>query len=155
MILQKLSITISAKALALILAAATVLILAAVSSVQPIKASAADRVDVCAGAQLTDQRADCTKIQNCPTGKNCNESFTNLPQVNAGPGQVTNALKIVFGVAAAVALISLGIAAFNFATAQTDAEKISRSKKAILFSLLGLIIALSAEAIVLTVLDRL
>lgn len=102
------------------------------------------------------------KVQNCPNGessafnpKQSGECLTNLPQVAAGESQLKTILAIVFAVAAAVALISLMIAAINFATAATDHEKIARSRQAIVFSLLGLVIALSAEAIVLTVVGKL
>lgn len=102
------------------------------------------------------------KPKNC--GTNSSNAFnsqatpnciTNLPNVVDSHSQVTSGLQVAFGVAAGVALISLIIAAFNFATAATDAEKISRSKKAIIFSLIGLVITLSAEAIVLTVVGKL
>lgn len=95
-------------------------------------------------------------VDNCPgenTGDSCS---TTLPQVLTGNSdQFVNGLKVVFGIAVGVALISLAIAAFNFATAGTDADKISRSKNGIVFALIGLVITLSAEAIVLTVLSRL
>lgn len=81
---------------------------------------------------------------------------TNLPTVASNsPSDLKLFLGVVFGVAAGIALISLTIAALNFATAFTDSEKIARSKKAILFSLLGLVIALSAEFIILVLLDNL
>ncbi len=103
----------------------------------------------------------CTKVTesgNCGSGKVFNpdkQCLTTLPKVVADTSTVKKGLQIVFGVAAGVAMISLGIAAFNFATAATDAEKISRSKKAIVFALLGLAIALLAEAIVTTVIGKL
>lgn len=81
--------------------------------------------------------------------------LTNLPEVAGSNANLKIILGIVFGVAASVALISLVIAALNYATAATDSDKISRSRKAIIFSLVGLVIALSAEAIVLTVIDKL
>lgn len=87
-------------------------------------------------------------------GKNP-ECLTNLPAVKADPSSVQLGLSIVFGVAAAIALISLIIAALNYATASTDHEKIIRSRKAIIYSLFGLALALSAEVMVLTVLDNL
>lgn len=102
------------------------------------------------------------KPQNCGTGQsnaykpedtpNC---ITNLPNVAGNHDQVVAGLGIAFGVAAGVALVSLALAAFNYATAATDADKITRAKKTIVLSLIGLVITLSAEAIVLTVLGRL
>ena len=80
---------------------------------------------------------------------------TGLPQVNADQDSLEGILKIFFGIVAALAVLSIMIAAFNFVTSDGDAEKISRSKKTIILSLVGLLIALSAEAIVLTVLSKL
>lgn len=102
------------------------------------------------------------KVQNCPAGESSvfspradGRCLTNLPQVAAGSGQVTNVLKIVFAVAAGVALISLMIAALNYVTAFSDQDKIARSRRNIIYALLGLVIALSAEAIVLTIVGQL
>ncbi|MBW3568751.1 hypothetical protein KY385_01325 [Candidatus Parcubacteria bacterium] len=82
------------------------------------------------------------------------ECLTNLPGVSANTSNLQLGLSIVFGVAASIALVSLVIAALNYATAATDHEKIIRSRKNIIFSLIGLAIALSAEVMVLTVLDN-
>lgn len=100
------------------------------------------------------------KVDNCPTNQSnafnpSGSCVTALPQVAGSQDEVKNGLAIVFGVGAAVSLVSIMIAAFNFVTAATDSEKISRAKKTILFSLIGLVITLSAEAIVLTVVDHL
>lgn len=95
------------------------------------------------------------KLTNCPLGQDKPYCVTNLPKVAAGPNEVTGALKLVFAIAAGVALISLMIAALNYVTAFTDKDKIARSRRNIIYSLLGLVIALSAETIVLTVIGRL
>lgn len=98
--------------------------------------------------------------ENCPLGSEGPDCLTNLPKVAANQGtegqdDVTVVLTIVFAVAAGVALISLMIAALNYVTAFSDQDKIARSRRNVIYSLLGLIIALSAEAIVLTVVGRL
>ncbi len=95
------------------------------------------------------------KAQNCPLGNDGPGCAVTLPQVAAGSGEVDTILKVVFAVAAGVALISLMIAALNYVTAFSDKDKIARSRRNIIYSLIGLIIALSAEAIVLTVVGRL
>jgi len=100
--------------------------------------------------------------QNCGGGQSdaynpgdTPQCLTNFPRVEANDASVQLGLSIVFGVAAAIALISLVIAALNYATAATDTEKIARSRKAIIFSLMGLVITISAEVMVLTILDNL
>lgn len=92
---------------------------------------------------------------NCDRGPGANtKCLTSLPSVKADSDQLQNGLSIFFGIIAAVAVITIMIAAFNFVTGGDDPDKISRSKKTIVFSLVGLGIAISAEAIVLTVLGK-
>lgn len=117
-------------------------------------------ISIFTASQNVHAAADRIDVTNCSTNdsnafnpnQNC---LTALPKVSGDNDQLQNGMRIVFGVAAGVALISLAIAAFNYTTASTDTEKISRSKQAIVFSLLGLVIALSAEAIIITVIGRL
>ncbi len=102
------------------------------------------------------------RVHNCPAGSsdvydpeakgNC---LTNLPQVAAGGESLNRIFAIVFAVAAGVALISLMIAALNYVTAFSDKDKIVRSRRNIIYSLIGLVLALRAETIVLTVVGRL
>jgi hypothetical protein len=80
---------------------------------------------------------------------------TGLPLVQANPDNLRNGLVIFFGVVAALAVLSIVIAGFNFVTSEGDPDKISRSKRTIVLALVGLLIAMSAEAIVLTVLRKL
>jgi hypothetical protein len=80
---------------------------------------------------------------------------TGLPKIAADNDTFYDALTLFFGVVAALAILSIVIAGFNFVTSDGDPEKISRSKKTILLALIGLVIALSAEAIVFLVLRNL
>lgn len=96
-------------------------------------------------AQATD------KPENC-SGSNC---LVNLPEVAGTQDQIRNGLAIIFGTFAAVAVIVIIVAAINFANSEGDSEKISRAKKTIIFALIGLVISLSAEIIVLTIINRL
>ncbi len=84
-----------------------------------------------------------------------NRQLTHLPQVAADKPQLQSILEVFFAVAAGIAVLTIVIAALNFATAGSDTEKISRSKNAIIYALIGLAIALSAEAIVQVVMDKL
>lgn len=102
------------------------------------------------------------KVQNCAAGQSDvfnpeakGHCLTNLPQVMADGNTVQRGLAVVFAVIAAVALISLMIAALNYVTAFSDKDKIARSRRNIIYSLIGLVIALSAETIILTVVGRL
>lgn len=94
-------------------------------------------------------------VNNCKQGGSGGASCTtSLPQVTAGQAQLKNILSIVFGVIAAIAIITIMIAAVNFASAGSDTEKVARSKRAVIYALIGLAIALSAEVIVLTVVGK-
>ena len=94
------------------------------------------------------------RVENCPqgTGANC---FTNLPQAPANDDQLKILFALWFGIAVGLAIITILVAAFNFATAATDADKISRAKKSVVLALIGLFLSISAEVIVMTLLGRL
>ena len=94
------------------------------------------------------------QIKNCDQGSTNKTCTTTLPNVAAGENQLQNLLTLVFGVIAAIAIITIMIAAINFASAGSDTDKIARSKRAIIYALIGLVIAISAEVIVLTVLGK-
>lgn len=95
-----------------------------------------------------------SQVNNCPqgVGTNCQTIF---PQVAANESAFKTALAIVFGVMGAVSVLIIILAAINMATADGDTEKVARSRKAVIYALVGLIIALSAEAIVFTLLGKL
>lgn len=80
--------------------------------------------------------------------------YTGLPDASATSDQLATILQLAFGVAAAIAVLSIAIAAFNFATANGDGDKISRSKRAIVFALIGLAIAMLGQAIVFLVVKQ-
>lgn len=81
--------------------------------------------------------------------------IVNMPKVDANPDSLQNILAVVFGVFAAVAVLVIVLAAIDFATGGGNAEKVSKARNTIIYALVGLVIALTAEAIVYTVLGRL
>ncbi len=93
---------------------------------------------------------------NCgkTAGVNPNDCLTTFPQVAANNVQIQNILAVIFGALAAVAVIVIFIAALNFAFAGADADRLKRARDTILYALIGLIICLTAEAIVLFVLGK-
>lgn len=86
---------------------------------------------------------------------NPNKGDVGLPHVAATDDTAKVLLSILFGAVAAITILVLVIAGFSMVTSEGDPEKISRAKRAIIYALLGLAIALSAEIIILTVLNRL
>lgn len=95
--------------------------------------------------------ADVQKRSNC-AGEKC---LSILPEVKAQDEQLEKILAVIFGTFAAVAVLVIIVGAINFATAEGNAENISKAKKTIIYALVGLAIALSAETIVLMILGRL
>lgn len=100
--------------------------------IQPLIFAAVKRRENCVGS-------DCASI---------------LPNVKAEASQAEKGLAIIFGTFAAVAVIVIIVAAINLAASEGNPDNIARSKKTIIYALIGLIIALSAEALVLTLLGR-
>jgi type IV secretory pathway VirB2 component (pilin) len=75
-----------------------------------------------------------------------------LPKNNLGNSDLQNVLSIVFGVAAAIAVLMIVIAGFRFIVGEGNPEETSKAKSTILYAIIGLFVSLSAEAIVAFVL---
>lgn len=81
--------------------------------------------------------------------------FTKLAQVQIDPplfqvktGDFANGLNRVFFWAGAIAVIAIVIAGIQYITSNGDSSKIVNSKKAIIYSSIGLVIVLLSFAIV-------
>jgi len=72
----------------------------------------------------------------------------NNAQADAAQSMLPNVLSILFGTLGAVALLIIVIAGFRYVIAAGDPAKMSQAKKAILYALIGLAIALSGFSIV-------
>ena len=88
-------------------------------------------------------------IDNGPGG------LTNLPEVAANDASLDNLLSIVFGVIAAVAVIIIVIQGIRFVLSSGDPQKAADARKGVIYSLVGLVVVLLAEAITLLVVGRL
>jgi hypothetical protein len=80
---------------------------------------------------------------------------TGLPAVNASTNQLHDVLQIVFAVIAALAVLMIVIAGFRLVTSQGDPQEVGKAKSTIIYALIGLLVALLAEAIVAFVLGEL
>ena len=89
--------------------------------------------------------------QACPPNS---ESKTCLPTVSASPDVVKTTLQFVFGIIGAVALIYIILAAFQFVIAQGNPDGIAKARQSIIYAVIGLAIAVSAEIIVTFVLGQ-
>lgn len=72
---------------------------------------------------------------------------------NSGPGSDTTAmvstiLSIVFGIVGALAFLFITISGFRYIVSAGDPQKTAQAKEGIIYSLVGLAVAVSAESIV-------
>lgn len=76
--------------------------------------------------------------------------FTDLkvPQNIPTTSSTAKLLQIFFGVLAATAIVITTIAAILFALSRGDPQKAARARNAIIYSAVGIAVALSAEAII-------
>jgi hypothetical protein len=80
---------------------------------------------------------------------------TGLPVVGATSDNLARLLAITFGILAALTVLIIVIAGFKYVESQGDPQAIGRAKATIVYALVGLVLAISAEAIVAFVLGGL
>lgn len=71
-----------------------------------------------------------------------------VPKGNLNSASFNTILQIVFGIAAAVALIIMMIASLKYVTSMGDPQGVAKAKNTIIFAAVGLVIAASAFSIV-------
>jgi methionine-rich copper-binding protein CopC len=71
-----------------------------------------------------------------------------LPTANATPDNIKRILQIVFGIIGAFAVLNITLSGLKYITSAGDPQKTSEAKNGIVYSLVGLAIAITAEAIV-------
>ncbi|HKR82325.1 MAG TPA: hypothetical protein VJR27_05015 [Candidatus Saccharimonadales bacterium] len=86
---------------------------------------------------------------NCIGDTTCDSG---LPNIAANNGNVQVVLQIVFGVIGALAVIIIIISALRLASSQGNPQEASKARQGIVYSAIGLVLALSAEIIVTYVL---
>lgn len=88
------------------------------------------------------------------TGSQSAISGGSLPTPAADNSTISNILEIVFGIIGAFAVLNITLSGFKYVTSAGDAQKASEAKNGIVYSLIGLAIAISAEAIVAFVVNK-
>lgn len=73
---------------------------------------------------------------------------TNLPEIAAGRGNLGDVLQIVIGIVAALSLLFIVIGGLRYVLSDGDPQNASKAKSTIIYSLVGLLIAIAAQAIV-------
>jgi uncharacterized membrane protein YidH (DUF202 family) len=71
-----------------------------------------------------------------------------IPQVAATHSELTTILNIAIGIIAAVSVLFIMIGGLRYILSDGDPQKASKAKNTIIYAAVGLIIAISAEAIV-------
>jgi len=78
-----------------------------------------------------------------------------LPNRNAaGTDDLQTVLAIVFGIVGALALLVIVISGFRYVLAAGDPQKMSKAKNGIVYAIVGLAIAITAQAIIAFVVGR-
>jgi hypothetical protein len=80
--------------------------------------------------------------------------FNSLPHTDASKGTISTALTIVFGVVGALSLLFITIGGFRYVLSQGDPQAVGKAKGTILYAVVGLIVAITAMAIVTFVVGR-
>ena len=88
---------------------------------------------------FADAQVECLQGVACKTG---------LPQVQASEANLTIITQIIFGIIGAVSVIVIIIGALNMSMAEGDSGKVAKARQTVVFALVGLVISISAEAIV-------
>lgn len=89
----------------------------------------------------------------CPLGGG--SCSTGLPTTGASATNLHSLLQAVFAIIGVVAVIMLAIGGLQFITAQGDPGGVVKARKILVYALGGLIVAISAEAIVTFVINKL
>ena len=90
----------------------------------------------------------------CPPNTICRGNLPNV-DVSSGGTTIPTILSIAFGIVGAFALLIITVSGLRYITSGGNPEKTAKAKNGIVYSLVGLVIAISAEAIVTFVVKRL
>ena len=79
---------------------------------------------------------------------------TGLPHGQATAANLNHLLTVLFGILGAIAVLMILIGAFNFVPSEGDPQKAARARSTMIYALIGLAVAISAEAIITFVLGK-
>lgn len=88
----------------------------------------------------------------CPLGGG--DCDTGLDKTGASSANLKSILQVFLAIIGVVSILMIVIAGIQFITAQGESSGVVRARKVIIFALVGLLIATSAEAIVTFVIGR-
>jgi len=93
-----------------------------------------------------------TATTQCPDGGGTCD--TGLPQVNATSSSLQSIMQIVIGIAGSIAVVMIVMGGLQFITAQGDPSGVAKARKTLLFAVVGLVVAILAEAIITFVVSK-
>ena len=79
----------------------------------------------------------------------------NLPQPTAGTTAIQDILAIAFGTIGALAVLMIVISGLRYITSAGNPEQTAKAKNGIIYALVGVVVAISAESIIFFVANRL
>ncbi|HEX4774871.1 MAG TPA: pilin [Candidatus Saccharimonadales bacterium] len=85
----------------------------------------------------------------------CAGGSCGLPTAQADQSAIDNILQIVFGIVGALSLLMITVSGLRYILSDGSPEKTAKARGGLIYALVGLTIALTAEAIVTFVLKRL
>src|SRR5580765_8109860 len=89
-----------------------------------------------------------TALNNGPSGD------LNFPRVEADDNTLKNGLAIMFGVLAVMAVIVIILGCMRYVYSRGNPQDTSKARATIIYAIVGLVIALSAEGLVQVLLNR-
>lgn len=83
------------------------------------------------------------------------EYKTGLPEPAANAGQIDTVIQIVIATLAALSVLMIVIAGFRMVAGQGNPQEVAKARSTIMYAIVGLLLAICAQAILTLVLDRL
>lgn len=71
-----------------------------------------------------------------------------LPRAHATNGELSSILQVVIGIIAAISVLFVVIGGLRYVLSDGDPQKATRARETIIYALVGLLIAITAEALV-------
>jgi hypothetical protein len=75
-------------------------------------------------------------------------SDVNIPQGDLGTSQIRTILRIAFGMGGALAMLIIVVAGLRFVTSQGDPAAVTRSRQAVIYAVVGLVVCAMGFSIV-------
>lgn len=108
----------------------------------------------CTGAYKEGDAARPGGSGNDPMGLGDDISYSDLPQATANDKKLDIIANIAFGIAGSLAMLFVAVGGVRYIMSQGDSQKVAQSKNTILYAVAGLVVTISAFAIVKFVLSR-